>query len=113
MNIVTLHGRIAKDPETKSTQTGKTMARFTVAVDRGGKDKGADFISCVAWERTAELIAKYFVKGKEILLQGRIQTGSYTDNAGVKHYTTDIIVNNIEFCGSKGTSAAETADVPF
>ncbi len=102
MNSVTLHGRLSRDPEMRTTQTGKAFARFYVAVDRMTKEKAADFIPCTAWGQTAELIAKYFNKGKEILLEGRIQTGSYTDKEGNKRYTTDVVANRIEFCGSKG-----------
>ena len=87
MNKVLLHGRIAKDISANTTQSGQTIARLTVAVDRyakAGEERKADFISCVAFGKTAEFLAKYFGKGKEILAEGRIQTGSYTDKDGNK-----------------------------
>ena len=105
MNKVLLHGRIAKDISANTTQSGQTIARLTVAVDRyakAGEERKADFISCVAFGKTAEFLAKYFGKGKEILAEGRIQTGSYTDKDGNKRYTTDVVIDSVEFCGSKG-----------
>ena len=106
MNIVTLHGRMARDAEMRTSQAGKAFARFTVAVDRAAKneERAADFISCVAFGRSAELIGNYFPKGKEILLEGHIQTGSYEAKDGTKRYTVDVIVDRVEFCGSKGDS---------
>lgn len=96
-------GRLAKDPETR--QAGDTIVtRFSIAVDRRYKQDGgqaADFPSCVAFGKTAEFINKYFYKGMKILLDGRIQTGNYTDKDGVKHYTTDVIADNVEFAESK------------
>ena len=103
MNKVILRGRLAKDPETR--QAGDTIVtRFSIAVDRRYKQDGgqaADFPSCVAFGKTAEFINKYFYKGMKILLEGRIQTGNYTDKDGVKHYTTDVIADNVEFAESK------------
>lgn len=81
----------------------------TVAVDRRGKDAGADFIPCVAFNKTAEWIEKYFSKGKMIAIDGRIQTRNWTDDDGEKHYVTEIIVDNAEFCGDKsGDGAADS-----
>ena len=104
MNIVVLMGRMARDPQirTINTQSGDmSVANFTIAVDRTGKDKGADFISCKAFGKTADGIGTYFHKGQRIAVQGSIQTGSYTNKDGVKVYTTDVIVNRWEFCESK------------
>lgn len=112
MNTVILIGRLTRDPELRYTaNTGNAMARFTVAVDRGlSKDKKAemeqkgqptaDFIGCVCWGKTAELIGRYFNKGKEIAIQGRIQTGSYEAQDGQRRYTTDVVVDRFEFIGS-------------
>lgn len=109
MNKVILLGRITKDPEAK--QTGNTtVTRFTLAVDRRFKSEGqptADFISCVAFGKTAEFISKYFKQGAKMAIEGRIQTGSY-EKDGVKHYTTDVIVESVEFAESK--KVAETAE---
>ena len=116
MNIVIEHGRLVRDPVITTTASGTSRARFTIAVDRpakAGEKKQADFINCIAWGKTAEFIAQYFPKGKEILAEGRVQTGSYTDNDGSKHYTTDIVINNVEFCGNKGGENAAADEVPF
>ena len=115
MNKVTLHGRVAKDPDVKTTQSGQTVTRITIAVDRytkAGEERKADFISCTAWGNTAQFLAKYFTKGKEILCEGRIQTGSYTDKDGRKVYTTDIVLDRVEFCGSSGAKNAQVDDEP-
>lgn len=121
MNNVSLVGRLTKDPELKTTQSGLSVCRFAVAVDRPySKDRQADFISCIAWRKTAEFIDSYFSKGQRIALTGSIQTGSYTDKDGKTVYTTDINVNNVEFCESKkqndsgnNLNSAETDDMPF
>ena len=109
MNKVTLHGRLAKDVEMRRTQSGKSVASFTIAVDGVGQNAKAEFIGCIAWEKTAENIGKFFSKGKEILAEGRLQTRSYESN-GTKKYVTEVVVTNFEFCGSKlqnGHSEAE------
>ena len=115
MNIVVLMGRMARDPQSRTinTQSGDmSVANFTIAVDRTGKDKGADFISCKAFGKTADAIATYFHKGQRIAVQGGIQTGSYTNKDGVKVYTTDVIVNRWEFCESKQQEAEKKPDGP-
>lgn len=107
MNSVQLLGRLTRDPEVRYTDGGSTIARFSIAVDRRFKQEGgetADFINCIAFGRTAEFIEKYFAKGVKIALNGRIQTGSYTNKDGVKVYTTDVVVENVEFAESKGAS---------
>lgn len=113
MNIVSIVGRICND--VSLTQAGETqVTRITVAVDRRFKrenDQNADFISCVAFGKTAEFINKYFAKGQRIGLTGRIQTGSYTNKDGQKVYTTDVVVENCEFVESKA-SQQTAAPVP-
>lgn len=109
MNLSILTGRLTKDPEARQTANG-SMARFTLAVDRIGKDKNADFIPCVAFGKTADSAATYLHKGTKIALDGRIQTGSYTNKEGVKVYTTDVIVNHWEFCESKQAQSKEEPD---
>lgn len=107
MNNVILTGRITKEIEISFTSSGKTFARFTLAVDKGlskekrqqAEAKGqatADFINCVAWGKTAETLQKYTAKGKKILVYGSIETGSYTAQDGSKRYTTDVLVNRAE-----------------
>lgn len=108
MNSVQLVGRFTKDPDVKYTNGGATIAIFTVAVDRRFKQEGgdtADFISCIAFGKTAEFIEKYFRKGNRIGLNGRIQTGSYTNKDNQKVYTTDVIAENVEFVESKNSGA--------
>ena len=112
MNQVNLIGRLTADPEIKHTQSGTAMVRFSIAVDRNytkqGEEKQADFINCVAWDKKAEFICKYFSKGQKIALTGSIRTGSYTDKDGNKRNTVDVWVDNVEFCESRkqgGTSA--------
>lgn len=109
MNKCELIGRLCRDCDIRvSTNNGEqtTIARFTLAVDRRGKDAGADFISCVAFGKTAEFAEKYLRKGIKIAVVGYIRTGSYTNKDGQTVYTTDIIVNECEFCESK--NAAQT-----
>lgn len=113
MNKVILLGRITRNPETR--QAGETtVTRFSLAVDRRFKSDGqpsADFPSCVAFGKTAEFISKYFKQGMKIALEGRIQTGSYTNKDGNKVYTTDVIAEAVEFAESKKTDAGEPPSV--
>ena len=103
LNKVIIMGRITHDLELKQTQSGAPFLRFTVAVDRSyvkqGEERQADFISCIAWGHRAEFINEYFSKGRMIALEGQLRTGSYDDKNGVKHYTTDINVDNVSFTG--------------
>ena len=105
MNKVVLVGRLTRDPEVRSTSSGSNTARFTVAVNRNFKNKDgqydADFISCVAFRNTADFVSKFFKKGSMIGLEGRIQTGSYDAQDGSKRYTTDVVVDNVEFVGGR------------
>lgn len=107
MNIAILMGRLTKDPDISISQNGTPIARYTIAIDRIGKDQGADFISCVAFNKSAEFAEKYLKKGTKIAIEGAIRTGSYTNKDGQKVYTTDVIVNRQEFAESKG-EAKET-----
>lgn len=113
MNKVILMGRLTADPELRQTQTGLAVIRFTVAVNRRFTNKQtgereADFISCTAWKQTAEFISRYFKKGSMICVEGELRTGSYQDknHPDVTHYTTDVLVSNVEFTGSKAESGA-------
>ena len=113
MNKVILIGRLTKDVETR--YSGETaVSRYSLAVDRRFKREGeqtADFINCVAFGKSGEFAEKYLKKGMKIAVTGRIQTGSYTDKEGKKVYTTDVIVEEHEFCESKGSGTNES-DVP-
>ena len=111
MNKVILMGRPTRDPEVRysQTQSGEQMAiaRYTLAVDRRYKRDGeqtADFISCVAFGKSAEFAEKYLRQGTKIAISGRIQTGSYTNKDGNKVYTTDVVVEEQEFAESKAAS---------
>lgn len=110
MNSVNLIGRLTRDPELRYTPSGAAVVRFTLAVDRrlskekraeaeANNQQTADFISCTAWNKTAELIANYLQKGRRIAVAGRIQTGSY-EKDGRTVYTTDVIVDTMEFIDS-------------
>lgn len=105
MNKVILIGRLTKDPEIRYTAGNNTaVCQFTVAVDRRFKSENqptADFIPIVAWRQTAEFVSKYFTKGSRIALVGQIQTRSWDDTEGKKHYVTEVIADEVEFCESK------------
>ena len=106
-------GRLVRDPEVRYTQSGKAIASFTLAIDRrrsGDGNQQADFIQCVAWEKTAEVISQYCAKGKKIAVEGRIQTRSYDANDGTKRYVTEVVVQSMEFCGKKGDNAGHGAN---
>ena len=111
MNKVNLIGRLTSDPELRYNSSDIAYTRFILAVNRpftnADGEREADFISCVAWRKTAELICEHFKKGSEIGLSGRIQTGSYERTDGTKAYTTDIIIEEITFVGSKKDSRPE------
>ena len=112
-NKVILMGRLCGDPELKQTQSGATVTNFTIAVDRKySKDdeKQADFINIIAWRHTAEFICKYFTKGSAILIDGELQTRSWTDQQGQKRYATEVVAHEVTFCESKKNS--ETNDTP-
>ena len=113
MNKVILMGRLTRDPEVRYSQgaTATAIARFSIAVDRRFKRDGepdADFINCVAFGRTGEFIERYGHKGTKFVVEGRIQTGSYTNRDGVKVYTTEVVVEEQEFAESKNASSANT-----
>lgn len=108
MNKVIIMGRLTADPDLRTTQTGMSTCRFSVAVDRPFIDKTtgqrqADFIRCTAWDKSAENINRFFRKGSMIMIEGSLRTGSYQDKQyqDVTHYTTDVFVDRWEFCGSK------------
>ena len=108
MNIVILHGRLTADPTIRQSNSGKAIAGFSVAVD-GFKDKDGnkqtDFIRCTAFGQTADMLSRYWTKGKEIALEGSLRQNDYTDNNGTKHNSYQVIVNRIHFCGSKAENA--------
>jgi single-strand DNA-binding protein len=105
MNLVALLGRTTKDLELKYSQSGTAVVKFTLAVNRAykkqGEERQTDFISCIAFGKTAETLGKYVDKGRQIAIQGKIQTGSYVKDDGTKVYTTDIVVDSFFFADSK------------
>jgi single-strand DNA-binding protein len=113
LNNAVIMGRICNDLEVKKTQSGVSVCRFAVAVDRAyakqGEERQTDFIDILAWRSTADFIEKYFTKGQMIAVQGSIQTGSY-EKDGIKRRTFEIVAENVSFCGSKSESngASET-----
>lgn len=109
MNKVILLGRLTRDPKVTWTQGNPSncIARFTLAVDRRNKREGeenADFISCVVFGKTAEFAEKYLRQGTKIIGCGRIQTGSYTNKEGQRVYTTDVVLEEVEFAESKAAA---------
>lgn len=111
INTVALMGRLTYEPELKSTPSGVSVIRFQVACDRNyqkdSPNKQADFIDCVAWRQTAEFISRYFRKGSMIAVEGSIQTSNYTDKDGNQRKQTEVIANNVSFCGSKAENASQ------
>lgn len=110
MNKVILMGRLTRDPEVRYSQgdTPTAIARYTLAVDRRTRKDGeasADFISCVAFGKSAEFAEKYLRKGTKLVIIGRIQTGSYTNKDGQKVYTTDVVAEDQEFAESKAAAS--------
>ena len=112
MNKVILMGRLARDPDVRTTQGGKSVARMTLAVDRRkGADgqQDADFLALIAWEKIADIADNYLHKGSKILVEGRLQSRSYDAQDGSKRYVTEVIVSNLEFCESRKQEAAGPA----
>jgi single-strand DNA-binding protein len=101
LNYSVLMGRLARDPELRRTNTGKAVATFTIAVDNFGKDNGASFFSCVAWDKTGEFVSNFFMKGSPIAVEGRLQTRQYENKEGKKQTVTELVVTQAHFCGKK------------
>lgn len=118
MNKIFLMGRPTRDPEVRYSQGENPMgiARITLAVDRrfkrDGDQQSADFISCVAFKNTAEFIEKYIQQGTKIVIVGRIQTGSYTNKDGQKVYTTEVVIEEIDFAQSKNDASGSNRPEP-
>lgn len=112
LNRVILQGRLVADPELRHTQNNVAVATYRIAVDRnystrdanGNRQSQADFISIVSWRQAAEFVAKYFTKGSMILVEGQLQVREYTDRDGNRRYQTEVVTDNINFCGSRRES---------
>ncbi|MBU5305649.1 single-stranded DNA-binding protein [Eubacterium callanderi] len=112
MNKVILVGRIVRDPELRTTNNGKSVATFPLAVDRRFKQEGqpeADFFNIVAWGRQAEVICQYLGKGRQIAMNGRLQSRSYEVQDGSKRYVTEVVLEEFDFIGSKNDSAPQNS----
>ena len=107
LNCYTAKGRLVRDPETRTTQTEKTVVGFSIAVN-GYTDDDTLFIDCSAWEKTGDFVAKYFKKGSEIIIQGRLKTDKWQDAQGGNREKTAVVVSQAHFCGAK----AQTDDKP-
>ncbi len=113
LNRATILGRLTRDPELRTTTTGKSVATVSLATNRvwkdqsGQKQEQAEFHNCVMWGKTADIAAQYLTKGRRLYVEGRIQTRDWTDQSGVKKYRTEIVVDNmIMLDGPKGSSSA-------
>jgi len=109
LNHVTLQGRFVRDPEMRRTNSGKAVVSFTLACDKGGKNTGASFLDCVAWEKTGEFIANYFQKGNAIIVEGRLESRQYETKEGQKRTVAEVVVTQAHFCEKK----AEAEDRPY
>ena len=113
MNKAILIGRLTRDPELRTTPTGRNVCQFSVAVNRtftnANGEREADFINCVVWDKQAENLVKYQKKGNQIAVEGRIQTRNYDDKDGKKVYVTEILASNISFLDSKGTGTSSNS----
>ncbi len=118
MNKVILMGRLTRDPEVRYTQTSNALvASFSLAVNRRfvrqGEERQADFINIVAWNKTGEFVSKYFKKGQQVAVVGRLQTRNYDDANGQKHYITEVVAEEAYFAEGKRDSMAEGMDSSF
>jgi len=114
MNHIILIGRLTRDPELRHTQSSTAVANFSIAVDRGFKnangEKETDFINCTAWRKTAELIAQYCTKGKQVAVSGAMQSRKYQDKEGNNRTIYEVLVDNIQFLGSATNTQNTTTD---
>ena len=111
-NHIVVHGRLTADPELKETQSGVLVCNFTVAVDRSyknGEEKQTDFFAVVCWRGLADMVSKYFAKGKEILVSGEMQSRKWQDNEGKNRVSWEIMANGVDFCGSKSDNGGNSA----
>ena len=109
INKVILMGRLTREPELRHLETDKSVCGFTIAIDNGyGDNKRTDFVNCVAWNKTAEFVTKYFTKGKMIIVIGRIATRSWETQDGHKRYVTEVIANEVNFGETKAACQTGT-----
>lgn len=108
MNKTIIMGRLAKEPELRYTSNNKAVCNFTLAVNKRFERDKADFFPVVAWEKTGEFCGKYFEKGRQVVVVGRLQTRTWDDDNGQKHYVTDIVAEEAYFADSKKAGQAQT-----
>ena len=117
LNVVAIMGRLAADPQLRQTTTGKNVASFRIACDRGRRDANgqsqADWLDVVAWDRTAEFVCKYFQKGSLIAIDGRLQSRQYQDKNGNNRTAIEIVANNVNFAAPKSANAAPMGDAGY
>lgn len=116
LNHVSIMGRLARDPELRTTTSGKSVVSFTIATDRNRKDANGqnqtDWIRMSAWEKTAEFICKYFQKGSMIAIDGRLQSKTYQDKNGNNRTDMEVVVEEVNFVGAKSASNADSNAQP-
>ena len=112
LNSVTLIGRLTADPEVRVATSGKEICRFRMAVERNGGDRVADFIPVICFGSTANFVEKYFSKGAMIAVQGKLQTGTYTDSKGNKRSSFEVKADEVSFCGERRGDNPSTASSP-
>ena len=117
LNVVAIMGRLAADPQLRQTTTGKNVASFRIACDRGRRDANgqsqADWLDVVAWDRKAEFVCKYFKKGSLIAVDGRLQSRQYQDKNGNNRTAIEIVANNVNFAAPKSANAAPMGDAGY
>lgn len=110
LNHITIMGRLTRDPELRHTNSNKAVASFTLAVDRD-YGEGTDFVNCVAWEKLAEFVSKYFEKGKAMIVAGKLQSREYNDRDGNKRTAYEVVANNVYFGDSKRNE--QVSEIPY
>lgn len=112
LNVVAIQGRFVSTPELRTTPAGTSVTSFTLACDTGyGEKKKTSFVDVVAWRSTSEFISKWFKKGDMVIVEGTIQTRNYTDKQGNKRKATEIVANNVSFCGGKEEKTEKSVDI--
>ena len=112
LNHSVIMGRFVRDPELRRTNSGKAVTSFTIACDKSGRDSGASFIECVAWEKTAEFISNYFTKGSAVIVEGRLESRQYEAKDGQKRTVLEVVVSQAHFCERKKEEAPTPTKAP-
>lgn len=113
LNKAILMGRLCANPELRSTNNNTPVCTFTLAVDRRGKDDGVDFIDIVVWSKTAEFVSKYFTKGMQVAVAGRIQTRNWEDKQGNKRKSVEVVADEVHFAEGKKSGGNEQVGDPM